>query len=237
MSIILAQSAVYDLKTTITNDRNFNITKEYDYITNPKESGYRGIHLISKFCGNKEEYLNLQIEIQLRSLIQHSWATAVEIIGTFTNQELKSGNGDKQWLEFFRIIGFLMTTLETDNLHNDKELMSEYKNKIKQLEKELKVIEKLATYSIVIEITEELEKNKGIFLIRLDISKRIINIQHFEKREISKAVNEYSILEAAYSENNIVLIEAKSIEDLKKGYPNYFADSNNFLNYLKLFLN
>ena len=49
-----------------------------DYILKSKASGYRGIHLIYRYQSEKYETHNgLRIEIQLRSPLQHAWATEV----------------------------------------------------------------------------------------------------------------------------------------------------------------
>jgi hypothetical protein len=51
------------------------------YIDHPQVSGYRGVHLIYRyFSDRKTTYNGLQIEIQLRSQLQHAWATAVETV-------------------------------------------------------------------------------------------------------------------------------------------------------------
>jgi ppGpp synthetase/RelA/SpoT-type nucleotidyltranferase len=59
-----------------------------DYIESPKDSGYRGIHLIYRYFSdkNKQAFNGLKIEVQLRSVYQHSWATAVETVGAFAQQ-------------------------------------------------------------------------------------------------------------------------------------------------------
>ena len=77
-----------------------------DYIQNPKRSGYRGIHLIyTYYSDRKETYNGLKIEIQIRSTLQHAWATAVETVGTFIRQALKSSQGERHWLRFFALMG------------------------------------------------------------------------------------------------------------------------------------
>ena len=63
-----------------------------DYIENPKDDGYRGIHLICK-CNHANCNQNFFVEVQLRTKIQHSWATAVEIVYLLTKQKLKSNEG------------------------------------------------------------------------------------------------------------------------------------------------
>jgi hypothetical protein len=77
-----------------------------DYISKPKNSGYRGIHLIYRYFSDRsKDYNGLQIEMQLRSQYQHAWATAVETVGTFVQQALKSSLGEPDWLKFFALMG------------------------------------------------------------------------------------------------------------------------------------
>jgi len=69
------------------------LSKTNDYITEPKVSGYRGVHMIYEFHSDNlktEIYNGQRIEMQLRSRHQHAWATAVETVGTFSGQALKS---------------------------------------------------------------------------------------------------------------------------------------------------
>lgn len=80
------------------------LVKENDYISNPKETGYRSFHLVYKYrspSGAYEVYDGLKIEIQLRTKLQHSWATAVETVGAFSRQALKASRGADDWLRFF----------------------------------------------------------------------------------------------------------------------------------------
>jgi ppGpp synthetase/RelA/SpoT-type nucleotidyltranferase len=52
-----------------------------DYIASPKLSGYRGVHLIYKFRSDNPDraaHNGQRIEVQIRSRLQHVWATAVE---------------------------------------------------------------------------------------------------------------------------------------------------------------
>ncbi|WP_428851165.1 divalent metal cation transporter [Imbroritus primus] len=79
------------------------LVNKKDYIAVPKTSGYRGIHLVYKYQSDRTStYNNHQIEVQLRSRLQHSWATAVETVGTLLSQSLKASEGEAKWLEFFQ---------------------------------------------------------------------------------------------------------------------------------------
>lgn len=78
------------------------LTGGKDYIQEPKSSEYRGIHLIYKYVNPTIESANgLKIELQIRTKLQHTWATAVETMGTFLDYSLKSSEGPQRWLDFF----------------------------------------------------------------------------------------------------------------------------------------
>ena len=86
---------------------------EDDYIRRPKNSGYRGVHLIYRYRSDrKATYNDLKIEIQIRSTLQHVWATAVETVGTFTRQALKSSQGEDDWLRFFALMSTYLAIKE-----------------------------------------------------------------------------------------------------------------------------
>lgn len=70
-----------------------------DYISYPKDDGYRGVHLVYRYNntlarnGSTEQYTGLLVELQLRTKLQHTWATAVETMGTFKGKSFKSHEG------------------------------------------------------------------------------------------------------------------------------------------------
>lgn len=67
---------VYEAVNKYKNSRIRHILKrEYDYIQNPKESGYRSYHMVYQFQSDKKETYNknMLIEIQFRTKLQHIW--------------------------------------------------------------------------------------------------------------------------------------------------------------------
>src|SRR5215208_7876629 len=77
-----------------------NDLDKYDYIKHPKNTGYRGIHDVYEY--NVRSYIGrpltgLYVEIQYRTLVQHAWATAVELIGFVTESQPKFQEGDKRY--------------------------------------------------------------------------------------------------------------------------------------------
>ena len=65
---------VYETIEKYKNSRIRHILKrEYDYIQNPKDSGYRSYHMVYQFHSDKKETYNknMLIEIQFRTKLQH----------------------------------------------------------------------------------------------------------------------------------------------------------------------
>lgn len=77
---------------------HWGFEKVYDYITNPKPSGYRAIHASVV----RDERL---IEIQLRSPGRQQWAAAVERAGARLRMPVKDGVGPEPILRYFRLLG------------------------------------------------------------------------------------------------------------------------------------
>ncbi|MEH2248190.1 RelA/SpoT domain-containing protein [Nostoc sp.] len=231
---------VNTLRNLLLNSRTKNeLVKETDYIKNPKTSGYRGIHLIYKYKGKKDEIYNgYTIEIQVRTNIQHSWATAVEVTGTFLKQSLKSGKGSEKWLHFFELVSLLLAFLENclpETITNER--LKEIKNEVNILVAELEVFKKLQAFSVSTRLINDAVSRDdcGYFLILLNIDKQQVQIWSYKEKYLSKATEDYINFEKKYKDTkevDIVLVNAKSIKTLKKAYPNYFADSKEFLDKL-----
>lgn len=88
---------IYDQSRMKSPNRGAQFVRKYDYIAHPKPDGYRGIHLVYRYRSSsrgKKIYNGLRIEIQLRTQLQHAWATAVEAVSMFTGQALKSNVGE-----------------------------------------------------------------------------------------------------------------------------------------------
>ena len=105
------QEDLYKLHALLLECNVFKIVRTKDYIKEPKETGYRGIHIVYDIDG-------YSIELQLRTIGQHIWASTVETVGWYFNQDLKSGEGDSKHLEFLKESSVLFsdknTTLSLD---------------------------------------------------------------------------------------------------------------------------
>jgi ppGpp synthetase/RelA/SpoT-type nucleotidyltranferase len=97
--ILKDENSVYKLKSIIENDKSLEVIKEYDYIKEPQVDGYKSVHLFVKHtCSDKV------IEVQLRSLENHNWATLVEISDLLFDSKLKEYGQDKKLLEFHKLL-------------------------------------------------------------------------------------------------------------------------------------
>lgn len=217
---------------------------EKDYISNPKEDGYRCIHLVYEYEGTEanKAYTGTKIEIQVRTQLQHAWATAVEAVGTFTKQALKSNQGDEAWLRFFALMGTAIAAIEQappvpGTPMDKKDLVDE----IEQLVHHLHVKEKLLAYNTSIELAGQ-AKDAKYFLLQLDpsVMPPKITIWRYKAKESEFANTHYTELEAALpeeSETQIVLVSVDDVNALRRAYPNYFLDTTGFANTVTKVLN
>ena len=99
------------------NDIPFKIIKENDYISNPKNDGYRSYHLIFECLLDKLK--GYKVELQIRDLRQHYWATAVEILGLINqNNNIKIGKAEEFYKRFFFLTSkFLDYELASKTIH------------------------------------------------------------------------------------------------------------------------
>ncbi len=215
--------------------------RKRNYILHPKSSGYRSIHLVYKYNCSKEKYKGLPVELQIRSSIQHSWATAVELVGTFTGEALKASKGNETWLEFFKLVSFEFAKLEDSNSTVYSKNNESFR-KIKCLESQLDVIKRLNAFKVAakqlskLESSSKLESKKAYYILKLDVKKRTINARRYNINQLEKASNFYDSEEEENLENpdcDIVMIAAQSIKELKKAYPNYFSNTTNFVKNLR----
>lgn len=214
-----------------------------DYITTPKNDGYRSIHLIYKYASDKKgktEYNGLLVEIQIRSKLQHLWATAIETVDFFTRQAIKSNEGKPEWMDFFRLVSSAFAKMENcptvpNTPDDEKELYLEIKKK----EAELNAISKMKGWMEAVKVFfQEVKQTPKLqyFLLELDIAGGKLNIAQYTKDNEQQAIVDYAASEKKNrdkKEYDVVLVGADTSTDLKKAYPNYFVDSQDFLANLK----
>jgi len=228
----------------IKGDLKHKKVNEKNYIANPKEDGYRSIHLIYRYNSNKGKkiYNGLLVEVQIRSKLQHIWATAVETVGFFTGQAIKSNEGEKEWNLFFKLVSSAFAKLENcPTIPNTPDDEKELYLLIKKKEKELHVRTKMENWLKSIQVLDDLKnkKNAHFFLLQLDTIQKKLLISAYSKQQEEKAINDYADAEKRIygkKEYDAVLVGADTASDLKKAYPNYFLDTKKFISYLNKIL-
>jgi ppGpp synthetase/RelA/SpoT-type nucleotidyltranferase len=214
--------------------------KKYDYIAHPKEDGYRSIHFVFKYrttSKHREVFNGLRIEIQLRSRLQHAWATAVETVSTFTGQALKSNIGTDEWKRFFAVMGSVIALRERQPLVPNTPLdKAELISELKTLVARLQVEEVLAGYGYAVKRITDNVQNASAYLLVLDTNAKTIRITGFKKTELSKASDEYLRIEKTSADNphiQAVLVSVESVAALPSAYPNYYLDTAEFIKELR----
>lgn len=213
--------------------------KEQDYIIEPKISGYRGVHLIYKYGSDKStDYKDMRIEIQIRTLMQHAWATAVETVGTFINMPLKSSLGDDGWLRFFALMGSAMAISEGKPIvPNTTENIKNLREEINYLSKKLEVEKHLATFRESIQVLSSGRRTNDAYyyLLELDPEGGRVIIKSYSQNQLKTASSDYLTLEKRITDGkrDAVLVSADSIEALRLAYPNYYLDTDIFLKQLQ----
>lgn len=241
--VILSNVAkVYELQKRI-NALKFkhSLVRTDDYMVGVKSSGYRSLHMVYSFDNEKYEQLNgLRVEIQLRTAIQHSWATAVEMVGLFRKEALKSSQGDNKWLRFFQLVSELFYRIETEKLSGRYYTVSE---ELRYLNKELNVVDSLLAYNNFINHIENNIQDKlteeGLFILIVDTIQQTIKIRFFSAAHYKSAAEEYKVAEKYCSLNKgceVAMVSVSDIQDLRAAYPAYFLDTKTFINNLSRFV-
>ena len=86
--------------------RSGHAARSKDYINSPRESGYRGVHVIVQYDG-------MNVEVQLRTQVMHQWAIAVERLSWRMSDDLKSGTGPREIIDWLRAVSMAMAIEET----------------------------------------------------------------------------------------------------------------------------
>ena len=242
---ILENTELVNFKEKINEDKN-----RYNYIKNPKSDGYRSIHKVFYYSSNipystlNEKRFNLEnkkIELQLRTRLQHIWATTVEIYDIINKSNIKTGTHNKLETKeglFFKKCSLVFEGIESNDVEKikinineifrDKDLVEIY-NRLKGIKniKNIQLPKTLGSDEVFILITD-LNKGKTTFFTTDPIEKNdkqdtfLINAS-YRRLEEKNTKGEYILL----------LLTLGDIKKLKNVYPNYFLNTNKFISILK----
>lgn len=206
------------------------IQRKYDYIRGPQATGYRGQHLVYSYQAAKVPYQGHKIEVQIRSELMHSWATAIETMDLFSGTRLKYGEGPEKLKRFFAVTSGLMAfkegTAPVPGVEGD---VDELRAELYNLDEELRVIERLISYSSV--VSRFPRSGRSTILLRLDRRSGQLTVRVFETHP--EAEEALAQVEAANDEDmDAVLVVISKIEQLQSAYPNYFANTEAFVDFV-----
>lgn len=239
-------------QTTLMKKMRHIPKKTYNYINEPKSDGYRGIHLVYEFQSlQRPEYNGLKIEVQIRSRVQHSWATAVEVADRGTRQALKTGKGSPEWRRFFALMSHVFAELEgTNPVPGVPEGRNDLVEEMVELNRQQRILQTLQGYQEIFEATAVIEsgnwlqldrpgpvarrriKEMPFYLMRQDLATRQIQIDAFPFYAEEEARAALESLERQLGEDAttmVVLVAAADEYALRQAYPNYFSDVSFFL--------
>lgn len=208
------------------NHTRRNDLDKYDYIKTPKETGYRGIHDVYEYDVRSEagrSLAGLYVEIQYRTLVQHAWATAVELIGFVTESQPKFQEGDKRYESAMALAseilarGFEKSKGTFPDL-DDREVVRHFVD----LDREIGVLRTLRGLNAADKAVTE--KRNAILIFS---SAGDLDVQTY--RDATDALRALFELEKKHPDRDIVLVRADTSDEIRLAFKNYFSDAQDFI--------
>lgn len=208
------------------NHKRRNAPDKYDYIKRPKDTGYRGVHDIYEYdvkssVGKRLAGLNL--EIQYRTLIQHAWATAVEVIGFITESQPKFQQGDKRYEHEMALASEILARAHEGQTGPfpdipDRDLVASFL----EIDGQLGLLKMLRGLSAA---NRDVSAKRNAILIFSETGD--LEVRAF--RDAPDALRALFDLEKQFPDRDIVLVRADTSEEVRLAFRNYFSDAREFI--------
>ncbi len=240
--IVPTVNDIYKFANQYDNSRKRHLLKkENDYVKEPKRSGYRSLHRVYEYHSDKNNTYNrnMLIELQFRTKLQHNWATAVETMGLFTKEAIKSGQGSDAVKRFFALVSSLFALKEGQPIvPGTPESVESLVAEIKAIDARHNFLEFLSGIKVAVEEQNKRKGNAPYFILILDYNNHTLSIKSFQASEFDEANEMYNSIEIDREEKkrDAVLVRVASFSILRKAYPNYFSDISNFVKFVTLHL-
>lgn len=205
----------------------------YDYISNPKPSGYRGIHDVYKYnvgSAGGVRWNGLRVEIQYRTSVQHAWATAVEISDIVNSTRLKFSEASRDISRLFLLASEMLARCHEDMpgycaAMNPKEILAEFT----ELENNLHTIGRLRNLATS-DFRQFARSSKLFILVNFTSGRQEGEFFAQGFSDNATAAAKYSELEQKYQDvADVVLVGSSQQDAIKLAYTNYFSDASDFL--------
>lgn len=207
-----------------------NEVDKYDYIKKPKSTGYRGIHDVYSYnvtSSNSDKYKGLLIEIQYRTMVQHAWATAVEVVGFITENRPKFQQGDERYLDCMSYASEILARGEENCTGPYPDLSNiDLLQRFDELDDDLKLIQALTGLNT----SESKTTKKNGNMILLFEPSGDLKVRSY--RDTPSALDDLFRLENERPDLDIVLVKADSSKEIRTAFQNYFSDAKDFVRML-----
>lgn len=219
-------------------------TPSKDYIAEPKGDGYKSLHQVFEYKRDHEKNVaGLYIELQIRTALQHSFATAVETLGMVERSSFKTGQGSEEFKTFFKLVSALFSHKEQTTVlkeYRDRTIESLIEE-ASELEKKLQIFHKLQGITLTAKNIDSdgkwsSKKYQLLELHKTDNDGWKIRIREFKESDMDWAEILYASLEKKYKNDpniDVVLVAVGDLKAIKRAYPNYFLDTDDFITTLK----
>lgn len=200
----------------------------YDYLNNPKPTGYRGMHDVFRYRVGTEPgnaWNGLRVEIQYRTQAQHAWATAVEISDLIDHSRVKFERGSNIERERLFVLASEYIARNVEGMRGAAPSISDvalYKE-LQQIESRLGVFSRLRAVSAS-EVTVPNSKN-----LVLTFSDQLV-VEGF--RSARQAMDRRNYIELFDSDKDVVYIRAEKPSEVANAFRNYFRDARAFISLL-----
>ncbi|WBQ09280.1 RelA/SpoT domain-containing protein [Hyphomonadaceae bacterium ML37] len=209
----------------------------YDYVERPKETGYRGIHLVYSFVPRgrgAEPWRGLRIEIQLRTKAQHVWATGVETGDLLTKGRAKFGEGADAYRRYWLLASEIIARTREGQPSYLAELSSEeivYHFEALDQQLNIRRLMRSARRS-----QPKLKAEASTVLIYRADRKLPLTAHSFSHWQ--DAVKFYNKAEKDLADQaDVVLVEADNVKSIRNVFRNYFSNTTDFLRYIDAGIN
>lgn len=216
------------------------LRKEYPYIDQPKADGYRSHHMVFNFKGSDDDsshYDGLRVELQVRTRLQHSWATAVEAVGLYRDEDMKAGLGNSDWLRLFHLMSSEFAITEGCSPSESARERSVRIEELRDLNSKLRAVGVLEDLKSATKFAEDFihDKKSPFYLITYNHETHQVKVHpyHDPLRGTQSLGAVEQRLDLGSSRDKVVLVEADRIASLVEAYPNYFGDVSLFARNLR----
>lgn len=213
--------------------------EKYNYVENPKFTGYRGIHDVYRHFPRgslrkqeKKPWDGLLVEIQYRTRAQHAWATAVEISDLLDGERTKFELNQSDRGKFFALASEIIARKHESyrRAFGGRET-ADLQDELRTLEGELGILRRLELLK-QFENEDNLQKHNVLNIFRTENGTFELEIIPF--KSAAPAIEKASELEASATSVNAVYVRSDNPKQLRSAYRNYFYDPIDFVKIIQV---